>query len=213
MDRSSHRKREERYIESILEENREGIERERRENKVDQVWKRVSNCAERYIVKCMKAGGYEKNTTMSKRGSAAEVKKKNEKKRKKGRKNKESRGGEIRSTGLKKDERRDIISTKTNEIQAIYNQQRKRREEIDQRIEGITFKSEKLEQAEIIQRISERACIQEKWDDIKNEIYETQIACQTLMKEGTPTEAHIKWIQNAVRKQEKRKKTTTRDIF
>ena len=152
----------------------------------------------------MKAGGYEKNTTMSKRGSAAEVKKKNEKKRKIGRKNKDSRGGEIRSTGLKKDERRDIISTKTNEIQAIYNQQRKRREEINQRIEGITSKSENLEQAEIIQRISERACIQEKWDDIKNEIYETQIACQTLMKEGTPTEAHIKWIQNAVRKQEKK---------
>ena len=38
----------------------------------------------------------------------------------------------------------------------------------------------------------------------QNEIYETQIACQTLMKEGTPTEAHIKWIQNAVRKQERK---------
>ena len=79
-------------LESILEENREEIDRERRENKVDQVWKRVSNCAERYIVKCMKAGGYEKNTTMSNRGGAAEVKKKNEKKERKEEKTKKVEG-------------------------------------------------------------------------------------------------------------------------
>ena len=87
--------------------------------------KRVSNCAERYIAKCMKAGGYDKNALISARGSAAEVKKKKEKKRKKGRKNKDSKGGEMRDTGLKKDERRDIISNKADEIQAIYNQQKK----------------------------------------------------------------------------------------
>ena len=75
MDQITEKEKQE-ILDKILEGSREAIENERREKKVDEVWKRVSNCAGKYIAKCMKAGGYENNSLMNTRGIAAKIKRK-----------------------------------------------------------------------------------------------------------------------------------------
>ena len=104
---------------------------------------------------------------MSTRGEEAKIKRKVKKNRKEGRKNNNCKGGEVKNTDLKKYERRDILNKRADEIQAIFNRQKKRREGIDKQIKGITFKSDELERKEKAQRIVERAEIQGKWDEIK----------------------------------------------